>query len=155
MAWHRKNSKNASFTNKDASLSRPVCRACAQGTMRQTPTNPHRTHRPMPMEFGQQFSLDAYQHGSYSLAGNKYCDLFTDLGSRHVYPIFSKTRIADDLCERIDEFFDRHPQWKITGSMTRRFVRTDPEPSYMSRQFLACLASHNYEIERTAPRDKR
>jgi hypothetical protein len=106
------------------------------------------------MEFGQQFSLDAYQHGSYSLAGNKYCDLFTDLGSRHVYPIFSKTRIADDLCERIDEFFDRHPQWKITGSMTRRFVRTDPEPSYMSRQFLACLASHNYEIERTAPRDK-
>ena len=108
----------------------------------------------MPMEFGQQFSLDAYQHGSYSLAGNKYCDLFTDLGSRHVYPIFSKTRIADDLCERIDEFFDRHPQWKITGSMTRRFVRTDPEPSYMSRQFLACLASHNYEIERTAPRDK-
>ena len=24
----------------------------------------------------------------------------------------------------------------------------------MSRQFLACLASHNHEIERTAPRDK-
>ena len=65
-----------------------------QGTMRQTPTNPHRTHRPMPMKFGQQFSLDAYQHGSYSLAGGKYCDLFTDLDSRHVYPIFSKTRTS-------------------------------------------------------------
>ena len=154
MAWHRKNSKNASFTNKDASLSRPVCRACAQGTMRQTSTNTHRSHRIMSSEFGQQFSLDAYQHGSYSLTGNKYCDLFTDLASRQVYPIFSKTRLAEDLCLRIDEFFDRHPQWKVPGSNARRFVRTDPEPSYMSRAFLACMSAHRYEVERTPPRDK-
>jgi hypothetical protein len=34
IAWHRVNNKGATFTIKDASLSRPVCRARAQGAMR-------------------------------------------------------------------------------------------------------------------------
>jgi hypothetical protein len=33
-------------------------------------------------------------------------------------------------------------------------IRTDPEPSYMSRTFLECMARHGYEVERTPPRDK-
>jgi hypothetical protein len=41
------------FTTKDASLLRPVCRACAQAAIRQTLTDPHTTQRPRPLEYGQ------------------------------------------------------------------------------------------------------
>jgi hypothetical protein len=154
MAWHRWNSKKATFTTKDASLSRTVCRACAQGTMRQTPSNPHSAHRQQTLEFGQQWSLDAHKHATYSLAGNMYCDMFRDHGSYYVYAIFTKSRVADELCGKIDEFFARHPPWKNAGCTSRRFIRTDPEPSYMSLPFLAYMARRGYEVERTPPRDK-
>jgi hypothetical protein len=70
-----------------------------------------------------------------------YCDLFRDHSSYQVFAIFTKSRIADEICSKIDEFFGRHPQWKNAGSTTRRFIRTDPEPSYMSRTFLECMAA--------------
>jgi hypothetical protein len=147
MAWHRVNSKNAMFTTKGALLS--LYRACAQATMRQTPTDPHTTHRSRPLEYGQQWSVDAYKHGTYSLAGNIYCDLFRDPSSYQVFAIFTKSRIADEICSKIDEFYGRHPHWKNAGRTTCRFICTDPEPSYMSRTF-----RNGYEVERTPPRDK-
>jgi hypothetical protein len=52
--------------------------------------------------------------------------MFRDHGSYHVYAIFTKSRVADELCRKIDEFFARHPQWKNAGSTSRRFIRNGP-----------------------------
>ena len=122
--------------------------------MRQTPTDPYRVHRDKPTLPGQQFALDAFQSRTRSLAGFKYCDFLTDLATRRIYPIFSKDRSAPELCRVFTEFFNRHPEFRREGDALTRFVRCDPEPSYRSTEFVACLSTFGYSVEGTPPRDK-
>jgi hypothetical protein len=155
MLWHRENSRNAAFTDVDAAASRPVCQCCVEATLRQTATDHRRIHRPLPTIAGQQFCMDAFSHNHKSLHGYRYCDLVTDLASRQVYPVFTKDRSAEELCERISVLFRSHPEWKDTGSSpSPRFIRVDPERNYLSDDFRDCMYTFGYRIEKTAPRDK-
>ena len=58
--WHRSHSKNAQFSDTDVAKVRPICKACVNGELRQTATDQHRVHRPMPTIPGQCFSIDAF-----------------------------------------------------------------------------------------------
>jgi hypothetical protein len=99
--------------------------------------------------------MDAYSHNHKSLHGYNYCDLVTDLASRQVYPVFTKDRSAEELCERISVLFYAHPEWKDTGSSSwPRFIRVDPERNYISETFRRHMFTFGYRIEKTAPRDK-
>ena len=122
--------------------------------MRQTSTDHLREHREKPTAAGQQFALDAFSSVTLSLSGFKYCDFLTDLATRAIYPVFSRNRTAEELCQRLSEFFNRHPDWRSTGSQDQRFVRCDPEASYRSAEFIACLSTYGYAVEGTPARDK-
>ena len=61
--WHRENSKNAKFSDTDAKKVRPLCKACVYGENRQTSTDRHRIHRPLPTIEGQCFAVDAFACG--------------------------------------------------------------------------------------------
>ena len=90
MQWHREHTTGAAYTQKDAARPRPLCRACVEGTMRQTSTDHRRIHGIPSKVAGTQFCLDAYSHGNKSYRGFKYCDMFTDLNTGRVYPVFTK-----------------------------------------------------------------
>ena len=154
MAWHQKHSTNAAYTFRDASLERPVCPACVYGSMHQTRTDHRRKHREPTTVAGQQFSLDAYSHNTVSYRRSKYCDLLTDLATGHVYPLYTKDRSSVDLCHQATMLFVSHPSWKDNPTSCDRFVRADPERSYHSKEFIACLSAFGYRIERTPARDK-
>ena len=155
MVWHSKNSTGAKYTEEDASRQRGVCKGCVYGTMHQTPTDHRRIHRDLPLKPGQCFTLDAYNHTSYSSRGNRYCDLYTDLATRRSYPVFTKDRSSHELCEQSNKLFTQHPEWQyVHDTDTRRFIRLDPENNYRSFEFLAFASSKGYSLERTPARDK-
>lgn len=155
MSWHRQHSINAGFTSQDAAASRPVCPTCAYGSMHQANTNHLREHRPLPTIPGQQFVLDAYTNSTRSYRNYKYCDLLTDQATGQIYSIFTKSRTAEELCERIAVFFDMHPAWQTAASpSTPRYVRVDPENNYKSEMFLSLMSKYNYYIEHSPTRDK-
>ena len=126
MAWHRKNSINAAYTTKDASLSRPVCQSCVYGGMHQTRTDRYRQHREYTDIPGQQFTLDAYSHTRRSYRRNLFCDLLNDVATGRVYPLFTKDRSAKELISAISIFFALHPSWQNRHELTNRFIRLDP-----------------------------
>ena len=49
--WHRSHSKNAQFSDTD--FAKVIRKACAYRELRQTATDQHRVHRPMPTIPGQ------------------------------------------------------------------------------------------------------
>jgi hypothetical protein len=61
MQWHREHTTGANYTKIDAARP-PLCRACVEGTIRQTATDHRRTHRVPSGVAGSQFTLDAYSH---------------------------------------------------------------------------------------------
>jgi hypothetical protein len=154
MQWHREHTTGATYTKLDAARPRPLCRACVEGTMRQTDTNHHRKHRVPSGVTGSQLTLDTYSYGSASCRGFKFGDLFRDINTREVSPLMTKDRGAEELCLRASILFDSHPDWSSTGSNVDRFIRVDPELSYRSTLFMQCASEYGYRIEPTPPRDK-
>lgn len=124
--------------------------------MRQASTDHRRTHRLPSGIIGSQFALDAYTHIHLSYRKFKYADMFTDLNTGRVYPVFTRDRSAEELCLQTSVLFDTHPEWRNTGSTLDidRFIRCDPELSYRSAYFLQCASKYGYRIEHTPPRDK-
>jgi hypothetical protein len=121
--------------------------------MRQAPTDPHRAHRDKPTLLWQHHTIDVFQEPTKSLAGNKYCDLITDITNHWIHPVFTRNRTAEELLRAVSGFFDKRPELFRAGSLGR-FIRCDPEPSYRSTEFVACLSSFEYAIEGTPKRDK-
>ena len=168
MAWHRKHTPGANYTDADANAIRGLCQGCVYGGMRQASTDHTRTHRPKPTRPGQQFSLDAFTCVDKSRDNIICCDILTDHFSRERYPIFTRDRSAAELCLKTSILFNLHPEW-MSGQIDRfiqydsdvivdpidvRFIRVDAESNYKSREFLALAASLRYTLERTPPRDK-
>jgi hypothetical protein len=164
MAWHKKHTIGAAYTEEDATQARSLCRGCVEGGMRQMSTDHRRVHRPRPTEPGQQFSCDAFQCKTQSARGFHYCDFFTDLCTRIVYPVFTKTRSAEELCKVISLLFDAHPSWKPnrnrafrsfviddddapTPPDSDRFIRLDAETSYRSAEFQAMAHRYGYRLQ--------
>jgi hypothetical protein len=171
MAWHKKHTIGANYTEEDANRARSLCRGCVQGGMRQMPTDHRRVHRPRPTEPGQQFSCDAFQCKTQSARGNHFCDLLTDLCTRIVYAVFTRTRSALELCKVLSLLFNAHPSWKPNRDRSSRsfvidnddapppiegdrFIRLDAETSYRSAEFQAMAHRYGYRLEHTPPRDK-
>ena len=155
MKWHRENSLNAKYTEHDAHQSRGICQGCVYGALGPTNTDQYREHREVPVIPGQCFALDAYTHHCYSKRGRKYCNLFTDLATRRIYPVFTKTREAHELCKQVRMLFLQKPDWKAHQSREQtRFIRLDSEGNYSSEEFLALASSFEYNLERTPVRDK-
>lgn len=155
MQWHRENSINGKYTDTDVNRNRGVCRGCVYGSLHQTPTDPYRDHRPIPLIPGQCFALDAYTHSVRSSRGHLYCDIFTDLATRRHYPVFTKDRTAHELCEKTRQLFIKHPEWKLNASRSQtRFIRLDSESNYKSVEFLTFASSIGYVLEHTPVRDK-
>jgi hypothetical protein len=119
--------------------------------MRQAATDPHREDRDKPILLGQQLTMDALHAPTNSLAGNKYCDLITDLTNHWIHPVFTRNRTAEELVRAVSGFFNKHPELLRAGSL-ERFIRCDPEPSCRSTEFVACLSSFGYAVEGTPPR---
>ena len=96
--WYLENSRHDKYTESDAQRQRGSCKGCVYGTMTQMGTDHHRLRCDIPSQPGQCFSLVAYSHTSKSFREYKFCDLFTDLATRCVYPVFTKDRSAKELC---------------------------------------------------------
>ena len=125
------------------------------GSLHQTPTDPYRDHRPIPVIPGQCFALDAYSNSFKSTRGQNYCDIFTDLATRRHYPVFTKDRSAQELCEKTRQLFIKHPEWRNNASRNQdRFIRLDSESSYKSIEFFTFADSIGYNLEYTPVRDK-
>ena len=178
MQWHRENSINGKYTDTDVNRNRGVCRGCVYGSLHQTPTDPYRDHRPIPLIPGQCFALDAYTHSIRSSRGHLYCDILTDLATRRHYPVFTKDRSSHELCEKTRQLFLKHPEWQSNASRSQsrfitidseghdksielneyqsklRFIRLDSESSYKSVEFLTLASSLGYILEHTPVRDK-
>ena len=153
--WHRDNSLNAKYNDKDENRNRGMCQGCIFGALGPTNTDQYRQHREIPLIPGQCFSLDAYTHHCYSSRGRKYCNLFTDLATRRIYPVFTKDRTAQELCEQARMLFLQKPDWQTNSSKEQiRFIRLDSEANYQSQEFLAFTSSIGYNLERTPVRDK-
>ena len=121
--------------------------------MRQASTD-HRVPAPIS---GSQFALDAYTHAERGAGRFKYCDLFTDLTTRRVYPVFTRDRGAQELCDQVSLLFQSHPEWRNAPTRSDpidRFVRVDAEKAYRSSEFTKCLGGFGYRTEPTPPRDK-
>jgi hypothetical protein len=81
--------------------------------------------------------------------------LYTDLATRRVYPVFTKDRSAQELCQQSRMLFLQHPDWTTNASTEqKRFIRLDSESNYRSEEFLAFTSSIGYNLERTPVRDK-
>ena len=142
-------STGAAYTRNDAKAHRPVCQACVQGTMRQASTDHLRVYRaPAPIP-GSQFALDAYTHAERGAEWFRYCDLFTDLTTRRVYPVFTR--------DQVSLLFESHPESRnapTTSDPIDRFVRADAEKLHRSSEFTKCPGGFGYRTEPTPPRDK-
>ena len=143
--WHREHSKNAKFSDVDAARVRPLCKACIYGEDRQTATDRHRIHRPLPTVPGQSFLIDAFACGHTSQRGYKYCDLMRDGASQMIYCNFTKNREADEIIRSFTRLWDLHPAWRVfdhknPDKLNPRFIRMDSETSYKSANVLSFLA---------------
>ena len=157
--WHREHSKNAKFSDGDAARVRPLCKACIYGEDRQTATDRHCIHRPLPTVPGQCFLIEAFACGHTSQRGYKYCDLMRDGASQMMYCNFTKNREADEIVRSFTRLWDLHPIWrvfdhKIPDKLNPRFIRIDSETSDKSANILSFLAERGYQIKFTPPRDK-
>ena len=157
--WHRSHSKNAQFSDTDVAKVRPICKACAYGELRQTATDQHRVHRPMPTIPGQCFSIDAFTCKHVSIRGYKYCDLMRDNASQMIYCNSTKNRTADEIVRSLTDTWKLNPGWNIYDPskpdvVNSRYIRMDPEISYQSDTVLSFVCAMGYKIERTPPRDK-
>ena len=92
MQWHQKNTIGANYADKDAASARGICQGCALGSAHHYPTNQHYVKSDTPHDPGQQFVMDAFTHHSIA-------HLFTDLASRQVYPVFTKSKLVVELTE--------------------------------------------------------
>ena len=84
---------------------------------------------------GQQFVVDAFTHHSVGTSGFIYAHLFTDLASRQVYPVFTKSKLVTELIARMALLFHSHPEWKPNGSAVDRKIKVDMEAGYQSAEF--------------------
>ena len=124
MKWHRDNLLNVKYTDDDVDKHRGVCQGCVYGSLHQTPTDPYRDNRPIPVIPGQCFALDAYSNSFTSTRGHYYCDIFTDLATRRHYSVFTKDRSTQELCEKTRQLFIKHPEWRNNASRNQnRFIR--------------------------------
>ena len=96
--------------NKDAASARGICQGCALGSAHQYPTNQHYVKSDTPHDPGQQFVVDAFTHHSIGAGGFVYAHLFTDLASRQVYPVFTKSKLVVELTEMRSKLFFAHPE---------------------------------------------
>ena len=157
--WHRENSKNAQFTDADMNKTRPICRACVYGESRQTGTDHHRIHRPLPTRAGQCFYVDAFTCSHRSTCGYKYCDLMRDGASQMIYCNFTRNRSAEEVVKSFTKLWNLNPSWLVYDAanpdpLNPRFIRMDSESAYTSEDVLDFAAQRGYKIEFTAPRDK-
>ena len=157
--WHREHSKNAHFTDADMTKVRPICKACVYGESRQTGTDQHRIHRPLPTRAGQCFYVDAFTCGHRSACGYKYCDLMRDGASQMIYCNFTKSRSSEEVIRAFTTLWNSNPTWAVYDAanpdpLNPRFIRMDSEAAYTSEDVLEFVAQRGYKIEFTAPRDK-
>ena len=88
-------------------------------------------------------------HKNTFLRGRRYCDLYTDLATRRLYPVFTKDRSAQELCQQSRMLYLQHPDWTTNASTEqKRFIRLDSELNYRSEEFLAFTSSIGYNLER-------
>lgn len=154
--WHRKNSVNAEYTPKDALInSQIICSVCVRANMRRSGVDPHREHRPEIFRPGQQFTIDGYTHPYVSRGGNSYADIVTDLASKAIYALPSKTKTALEFIASMEKLFTQNPDWFVDRKHEDdRFYRVDPEGKYISDLVISFMSGKGYRIERTPPRDK-
>jgi hypothetical protein len=50
--------------------------------------------------------MDAFQAPTKSLAGNKYCDLVTDMTNHWIHPVFTRNLTAEELVRAVSGFFN-------------------------------------------------
>ena len=108
----------------------------------------------IPYDPGQQFVVDAFTHHSVGSHGFVYAHLFTDLASRQVYPVFTKTKLVAELKDRMAVLFHAHPEWKPNGTAIDRKIKVDMEAGYQSNEFAEFCHSLGYRIESSPTRDK-
>ena len=154
MQWHQKNTIGANYTDKDAASARGICQGCALGSAHQYPTNQHYVKSDTPHDPGQQFVVDAFTHHSIGAGGFVYAHLFTDLASRQVYPVFTKSKLVVELTEMMSKLFFAHPEWKPNGTAIDRKIKVDMETGYQSEDFKEYCHSLGYRIETSPTRDK-
>ena len=113
--WHQKNTIGANYMDKDAASARGICKeGCALGSAHQYPTNQHYVKSDTPRDPGQQFVVDAFTHHSIGAGGFVYAHLFTDLASRQVYPVFTKSKLVVELTEMMSKLNFAHHEWTIS-----------------------------------------
>ena len=103
---------------------------------------------------GQQFVVDAFTHHSVGHSGYVYAHLFTDLASRQVYPVFTKSKLVSELTTNMSELFYAHPDWKPNGSVIDRKIKVDLEAGYQSAEFREFCHTLRYLIESSPTKDK-
>ena len=64
-----------------------------------------------------------------------YAHLFTDLASRQVYPVFTKSKLVVELTGMMSKLFFAHPEWKPNGTAIDRKIKVDMETGYQSEDF--------------------
>ena len=67
------------------------------GESRQTGTDQHKIHRPMPTRAGQCFYVDAFTCGHRSACEYKYCDLPREGASQMIYCNFTKSKSSEEV----------------------------------------------------------
>ena len=108
----------------------------------------------IPYDPGQQFVVDAFTHHSVGSHGFVYAHLFTDLASRQVYPVFTKTKLVAKFKDRMAVLFHAHPEWKPNGTAIDRKIKVDMEAGYQSNEFADFCHSLGYRIETSPTHDK-
>ena len=111
-------------------------------------------HPGAPHDTGQQFAVDAFTHHSVGYSGYVYAHLFTDLASRQVYPVFTKSKLVSELTSNMSELFYAHPDWKPNGSIIDRKIKVDMEVGYQPAEFREFCHTLGYRIESSPTRDK-
>ena len=81
------------------------------GSAHQYPTNQHYVKSTVAHDPGQQFVVDAFTHHSVGTSGFIYAHLFTDLATRQVYPVFTKSKLVTEHIARMALLFHSHPEW--------------------------------------------
>ena len=144
----------ANYTDKDAAAPRAICQGCALGSAHQYPSNQHYVMSDTPHDPGQQFVVDAFTHHSVGHSGYVYAPLPTDLASRQVYPVFTKSKLVTELTSNMSELFYAHPDWKPNGSIIDRKIKVEREAGYQSAEFREFCHTLGYRIESSPTRDK-
>lgn len=154
--WHKRNSANANFTQKDEQSVRDICPACVRGRMKMTSTDHRREHRDGPERCGQQLAVDAYTHNYESRAGFGFADIVTDLASRRVHILLTKGRTSIEILENFKTLFRKNPQWFVNITATdKRHIKLDMEPGFQTDKLSEYLATKFYMVEIVPPRNKK